>query len=108
MKWSYEYTAEAFKDLKKLDHSQRKIVLKAIDKVSNNPLPNNEGGYGKPLGNKSGYNLTGCLKVKLKKEGLRIIYKLERHENKFVIIIIGIRDDMEVYSIANDRLNNLK
>ncbi|WP_242843551.1 AbrB/MazE/SpoVT family DNA-binding domain-containing protein [Thermincola ferriacetica] len=29
-------------------HSQRLQVLKAIDKVSDNPLPQNEGGYGKP------------------------------------------------------------
>jgi len=36
--------------------------MKGIFKVSQNPLPNTEGGYGKPLGNHSGVNLTACLK----------------------------------------------
>lgn len=48
--WQVEYLKEAVEDLKRLDHSQRLQVLKAINKVSSNPLPQNEGGYGKPLG----------------------------------------------------------
>ena len=66
MNWEVEYCDEAKKDIKKLDGSQIKQVLKAIEKVSTNPLPFNEGGYGKPLGNKSGNNLTGYLKIKLR------------------------------------------
>lgn len=34
-----------------LDNSQRLLVLKAVQKVQINPLPDYEGGYGKPLGN---------------------------------------------------------
>ncbi len=45
---------DALKDIKRLDGSQRKIVLKAIEKIRTNPLPQNEGGFGKPLGNKAG------------------------------------------------------
>ncbi len=51
MNWIVEYTKEAAQDLKSLDTTQQKQVLKAIEKVSSNPLPNTEGGYGKPLGN---------------------------------------------------------
>jgi mRNA interferase RelE/StbE len=47
--WRVEYLKEAVEDLKRLDHSQRLQVLKAIDKVSTNPLPQNEGGYGNLL-----------------------------------------------------------
>lgn len=49
---------DAVKDIKRLDGSQRKIVLKAIEKIRANPLPQNEGGFGKPLGNKAGTDLT--------------------------------------------------
>ena len=66
MNWSVEYLPEAKKDLKNLDGSQRLLVLKAIKKVQTNPLPQPEGGYGKPLGNKNGNDLSGFLKVKLK------------------------------------------
>ena len=64
MRWQIEYLEEAKKDLKKLDRSTQIIVLKGIDKVSENPLPAQQGGYGKPLGNKSGTNLTNLLKIK--------------------------------------------
>ena len=53
MTWSIEFLEEAAKDMKKLDHSAQIQVLKGITKVSKNPLPVEEGGYGKPLGNKS-------------------------------------------------------
>ncbi|WP_449241426.1 type II toxin-antitoxin system RelE family toxin [Desulfoscipio gibsoniae] len=74
--WQVEYIKEAVEDLKRLDYSQRLLVLKAIDKVSNNPLPQTEGGYGKPLGNRNNTRLAGYLKIKLKKPGLRVVYKL--------------------------------
>ena len=49
--WTVEYMEEAKKDIKDLDNSQTSQVIKAIDRVSQNPLPNTEGGYGKLLGN---------------------------------------------------------
>lgn len=58
-----KYHPIAKKELAKLDGSVRKIVLKGILKVSANPRPQNEGGYGKLLGNKNNNNLTGLLKI---------------------------------------------
>lgn len=52
MTWRIEFLEEATKDMKKLDHSVQVQVLKGIRKVSKNPLPAEEGGYGKPLGKK--------------------------------------------------------
>jgi len=37
--WQVEYLKEAVEDLKRLDHSRRLHVLKAINKVSGNLLP---------------------------------------------------------------------
>ena len=45
-----EFLDEALNDLRKLDGSVKVQVLKGIRKVSQNPLPTNQGGYGKPLG----------------------------------------------------------
>ena len=104
MSWKIVYTKEAKEDLKKLDGSQRPIVLKAIQKVSSNPLPNNEGGLGKPLGNHKTGNLSGYMKIKLLRDGLRVVYGIERKDEVMEIIIISIRDDETVYKMASERI----
>lgn len=103
MNWKIKYLPEAEKDLKDLDGSQRILVLKAIKKVQQNPLPVDEQGYGKPLGNHSGSNLSGFLKIKLRSAGLRVVYKLQRTESEMLVIVVGVREDEEVYSIAESR-----
>ncbi|MCD8341917.1 MAG: type II toxin-antitoxin system RelE/ParE family toxin [Clostridiales bacterium] len=108
MSWDVEYLPEVLKDLRELDGSQRKIVRKAIDKVSENPLPVSEGGLGKPLGNKHGNNLTGLLKIKLRSTGIRIVYKIIREDNNMIIIVIGVREENEVYDNAKQRATKYK
>ena len=100
MSWKIIYLPEAEKDMKKLDGSQRILVLKAIKKVSQNPLPDTEGGYGKPLGNHNHSDLSGFLKIKLRDAGLRIVYKLIRAETEMLVVVIGARTDDEVYDQA--------
>ena len=90
---------DALKDIKRLDGAQRKIVLKAIEKIRTNPLPQNEGGFGKPLGNKAGTDLTGFMKI----SGIRIVYRLIRIKEKMAIVVVGAREDMEVYRTAQRR-----
>ena len=104
MSWEIIYLPEVEKDYENLTHRQQLIVDKSITKVQKNPLPQNEGGYGKPLGHKLGSNLTGYLKIKLRSEGIRIIYKLIRTETKMLVVVIGIREDEEVYKIAQRRI----
>lgn len=69
MTWNIEFLKEAEKDLNDLDGSVKKQVLKGIQKVSQNPLPDFQGGYGKPLGNLGGTNLSGLMKIKFRKIG---------------------------------------
>lgn len=104
MIWWVQYTQEAENDLMQLDGSQKILVQKAIKKVSQNPLPDYQGGYGKPLGNKSGSKLAGCLKIKLKAAGIRLVYKLVEVDGVMTIIVIGARADNEVYNLAQIRL----
>jgi mRNA interferase RelE/StbE len=103
--WTIEFTTEAEKDRDSLDHTQRLQVNKAIYKVSKNPLPQSEGGYGKPLGNKNSNNLTGLLKIKLLKLGIRVVYKLIRTDEIMKIIVVAARADDEVYEIAAKRID---
>lgn len=103
MHWSQEFLPEALEDIRKLDGSTRSRVIRAIDKVAQNPLPQSEGGYGKPLGNRHGYDLAGLLKIKLKKDGVRIVYKLERSADVMKVVIVGVRGDMEAYRKASQR-----
>lgn len=109
MIWKAKYYPQAIEDIKRLDGSQKKLVMNAIEKIKKNPLSIFEGGYGKPLGNKAGLDLSKCYKVKLKQNGIRIIYYLIKQETTIQIVIIGFRDDMQVYKQAAKRVkeNNL-
>ena len=97
--WSVLYLPEVEKDFQGLGPSQRVLVRKAIAKVAQNPVPAQEGGYGKTLGS----DLAGFLKIKLRGAGLRVVYQLVRTENGMLIVVVGARADDEVYDIAKAR-----
>ena len=104
MNYKLRFTPEADNDLLKFNNSQKDQIGRAIEKVLTNPLHQSEGGYGKPLGNKRGRNLTGCFKITLKKMGIRIVYELIRTETTMEIIVIAARADEEVYDMAAKRI----
>ena len=108
MNWQLTYIKKASNDLRRLDGNQKRAVLKAILRVSQNPLPTSEGGYGKPLGNRAGTQLAGLLKIKLKDQGLRVVYQLIRIQQEMRIIVISIRADEQVYKEAQARMDKLK
>ncbi len=105
MPWSITFHRDALRDVEKLDGSCKAQVLKAIRKVSENPLPFTEGGYGKPLGKKGDTNLTGYLKIKLSSLGLRVVYGLVKTKHEMRIIVISVRSDNEVYLLAENRIH---
>ncbi|MCL2095444.1 MAG: type II toxin-antitoxin system RelE/ParE family toxin [Oscillospiraceae bacterium] len=105
MSYRIKYSDEAKKDRKAFNNYQLEQIDKAVLKVSKNPLPQNEGGYGKPLGHKQGRNLTGLCKIVLKKLGIRVVYELVRKGDIMEIIVIAARNDEEVYDIALKRIN---
>lgn len=104
MNWQIQFLPEAEKDFRKLDGSQRILVQKALKKVSTNPLPISEGGYGKPLGNHNKTHLSNILKVKLKDAGIRIVYTLIQTNTEMLIIVIGARKDESAYIQAQHRV----
>jgi len=102
--WRIDFTEEALEDYDSFDNSVAKQIDKIIDRVAQNPLPKNEGGYGEALGNKGNKNLTGCCKIKLLKLGIRVVYKLIREDDVMKIVVIAARADDEVYDIAYERI----
>lgn len=106
--WTAKYLKEAVSDLKKLDHSVQKIVLAGIARVAQNPLPQSEGGYGKPLGNKAGRNLTGFFKIKYRGIAIRVVYTLVREEQVFNIIAVSERGENHCYDLAARRRQTYK
>ena len=99
MGWKIRISDEAKKDYRRLDGSLRKQVLAGIIKVSKAPLPS-PNGYGKPLGNKNGNNLTGFFKIKYRGIGIRVVYTLVVDEAVMNIIVVSERDDNYCYDLA--------
>ncbi len=103
MNYQINFIPEALTDMKKLDHSVLPQVVKGIQKVSQNPVSIYQGGYGKPLGNKDGTNLTGLFKIKFRSIGIRVVYSVEEKEGVMTIIIVSVRADNQVYQEASKR-----
>ncbi len=101
--WHVVFLPEAWKDLERLDDAVKRHVDKAIAKIATNPLPRYLGGYGDPLSNLNDARLAGLCKVKLKKDGIRIVYKTIEQDGQITVIIIGARADNEVYREADRR-----
>lgn len=83
-------------ELNKLDGSQLKYIIKALERIQES-----NGDIGEPLRG----DLQGYKKVKLRKDGLRIVFK--KVENKIIvanIVTIGKRENKMVYEEAIRRL----
>lgn len=99
MAWKIRITEEAREDYLKVEGSVKKQVLAGILKVPKAPLPS-PNGYGKPLGNKNGNNLTGFFKIKYRGIGIRVVYTLVLEETIMSIVVISERDDNYCYDLA--------
>ena len=106
MSGKIEYIKEAQRDLQRLDPYNRKLILRAIEKTAERPLPPPEG-IGKPLGSHAAANLSGYYKIKLRDLGYRVVYGLIREEKTMKVIVITIRDDEAVYREAERRIANM-
>lgn len=86
-------------DVAALGTSVQAQVLKMINRVATNPLQQSRGGYGKPLGG----NLSGLLKIKLRRAGIRIVYALREVDGEMVVVVVGVREESAVYTLAARR-----
>ena len=93
MNWTLKFLPEAQKDFEQLAGNQKLLVAKALDKVVQNPVSIYEGGYGKPLGSKSGTDLSGLLKIKLRDAeifaGIPALYVADGHHRTAAAARVG-------------------
>jgi len=86
------------KDLNNLSKAQITLVFKQFKKLQNSPQ------LGKLLGNKAGYDLSGCRKMYVDKKKIRIVYRIIDDEIVVEVIVVGKREDMKVYAEATERM----
>lgn len=99
-----DFFDEAIEDYNSLDGSQKVVVMKALEKIAENGQ-----NLGEPLRNTNTSNLSGYRKVKIKREGIRIVYSITNSKVDITqIITIGNRADSEVYEEAHKRITNKK
>lgn len=98
-----ELTDDAREDLRDLDGSARKTVLKAIKKLEREPL------RGQPMGSRQSGNLTGFRKLVVGRNTYRIIYWVQENAEPddaeiIVVWVIAERADNQAYDLALGRL----
>ena len=98
MHYEIRLKEEADKELSTLSNREQILVFKQLKKISVSPE------LGQLLGNRSGYDLSGCRKMYAYRKRIRIVYTILDQQIVIEIIAIGKRDDMEVYRDAASRL----
>jgi len=101
-----ELTDDALEDLRDLDGSARKIILKALKKLETAPDQ-----YGQPLGSLPTGNLTGFRKLVVGRKAYRVIYWVREDESGevdiVVVWVIAERADDLAYQLAVGRLRTM-
>jgi len=97
MTYKLKVKEEVEKDLSKLSSTQKILVYKQFKKLQTSL------DLGQLLGNKNGYNLSGCRKMYVDKKKVRIVYSILEEIITVEVIAVGKRDDMAVYEKANER-----
>jgi mRNA interferase RelE/StbE len=90
--------SEADDDLDELSSREKLLVFKQFKKIVSSPE------LGKVLGNKAGYNLSGCRKMYADQKRIRIVYTILNNQIVIEVVAIGKRDELEVYKKASERL----
>jgi mRNA interferase RelE/StbE len=90
------FLPEAAKELDRLDTSVRTKLLLKLEKRLENPEVESARLSG---------DLYGCFKIKLAKEGVRLVYKVDNLQFIVTVISIGKREDSAVYRAATKRLD---
>lgn len=91
----------AVEGLDELDKADQEQVYKQLKKLEDAPE------LGKPLGKRGDINLTGYRKLVLANRRVRVVYRID--PNGVVrVIVIGKREDSEVYRLAERELRRLR
>jgi mRNA interferase RelE/StbE len=97
MRYKLSIKREVKKDLSKLSTTQKMLVYKQFKKLQTSPE------LGTLLGNKAGYDLSGCRKMYVDKKRVRIVYTILEEIITVEVVAVGKRDDMAVYAKAEEK-----
>lgn len=93
------YCAEsAYKDWTKLNHSVRLKFIKKLQKLVVCP---------RIEGNRLSGELSDCYKIKLRRDGFRLVYQVIDEKIILMIWAVDKRDKQKAYEVAIHRLNSL-
>lgn len=98
MNYKLELLLEAHEDLAEFSNRERILVYKQFKKIQKSPE------LGTLLGNKNGYDLSGCRKMYADNKKIRIVYKIVKDKIIIEVIAVGKRNEMEVYKKASKRV----
>ena len=98
MSYSLSFHPKVDEDLKEFSYTQKRLIFKQLQKIEKSPE------LGQMLGNKNGYDLSGCRKMYADNKQIRIVYKIVEEQIIIEVIALGKRDEMEVYKKASQRV----
>ncbi len=98
MNYKLELLLEAHEDLAQFSNRERILVYKQFKKIQKSPE------LGILLGNKNGYDFSGCRKMYADNKKIRIVYKIVEDRIIVEVIAVGKRNEMEVYKKASKRV----
>ena len=99
--YEVRYERAALDGLAALDKGDANRVFKKVNALEHSPDQ-----QGVPLGNKANIDLTGYRKLVLLDRRVRAIYRVEG-SSLVRVIVIGKREDMEVYRLALAEIDRL-
>lgn len=94
-KYKLKFMPEALEEWKALDGSVKGPLKKALEKRLAEPhVP----------ASRLKAPLDGCYKIKLKAQGVRLVYKVIDEEVCVLVLAVGKREDLEAYTAAVRRI----
>jgi len=96
MTYKLKFLPSARKDWDKLDNSIKQPLIKALNKRLDNPIVSKDrlhGTHGKE-----------CYKIKLRSQGIRLVYAVERDIVTLIIIGVGKRENDDIYNELQEQL----
>lgn len=100
MPYTIKYHPHVTDDLRQLDKGVRDKVFKKIEQLSNAPE------LGHLLGNKANLDLSNYRKLYVDNRRIRVVYRIEQEMICILILAVGKREDLEIYRIARQRLDD--
>lgn len=95
--YKLKFLPEALDEWNRLDGSVKDVFRKALKKRLSSPhLP----------GSELHGDLKSCYKIKLRKQGYRLVYYVEDNELVVIVVAVDKREDLTAYKSAMKRLSN--